>query len=227
MVAGARPRQLALALPHAENLSRDDFLEGPGNAAALALVERWPDWSNRVMLLAGPEGGGKSHLASIWSELAGSRVISAQALTPELVPSSLATGTLAVEDIDRGVVDERALFHLMNLARQDDAYVLMTSRRAPSTLAVELRDLMSRLRAVPVIEVAPPDDALLRALIVKLCADRQMLIDENLVSFLTTRIERSFAAARVAVELLDREGLRLGRPVTRALAAELLRQAVP
>ncbi len=227
MVAGARPRQLALALPHAENLSRDDFLEGPGNAAALALVERWPDWPNRVMLLAGPEGGGKSHLASIWSELAGSRVISAQALTPELVPSSLATGTLAVEDIDRGVVDERALFHLMNLARQDDAYVLMTSRRAPSTLAVELRDLMSRLRAVPVIEVAPPDDALLRALIVKLCADRQMLIDENLVSFLTTRIERSFAAARVAVELLDREGLRLGRPVTRALAAELLRQAVP
>ena len=227
MVAGAQPRQLALALPHAENLSRDDFLEGPGNAAALALVEQWPDWPNHIMLLAGPEGGGKSHLASIWSELAGARVISAQTLTPELVPSSLATGALVVEDIDRGAVDERALFHLMNLARQDDADVLMTSRSAPSLLAIELRDLMSRLRAVPVIEVTPPDDNLLRALIVKLCADRQMLIDESLVSFLATRIERSFAATRAAVELLDREGLRLGRPVTRALAAELLRQATP
>lgn len=227
MPAAAQPRQLALALPHAENLSRDDFLEGPGNAAALALVERWPDWPNRVMLLAGPEGGGKSHLGSIWSELAGARVISAQTLTSELVPSALATGALVVEDIDRDGADERALFHLMNLARQDDAYVLMTSRAAASTLAIGLPDLMSRLRAMPVIEVAPPDGALLRALIVKLCADRQMLIDESLVSFLVTRIERSFAAARAAVDLLDREGLRLGRPVTRALAAELLRQPAP
>lgn len=227
MAAVAQPRQLALALPHAESLSRDDFLEGPGNAAALALVDRWPDWPNPVMLLAGSEGCGKSHLATIWSEQAGARVISAQTLTPELVPSSLATGALVVEDIDRAPIDERALFHLMNLARQDDAFVLMTSRAAPAALPIDLRDLMSRLRAVPVIEVAPPDDNLVRALIVKLCADRQMQVDESLVSFLTTRIERSFAAVRAAVDLLDREGLRRGRSVTRALAAELLRQPAP
>lgn len=227
MAAGAHPRQLALALPHAERLSRDDFLEGEGNAAALALIDRWPDWPNRVMLLAGPEGCGKSHLATIWSERAGARVISAQALTRELVPSSLATGALVVEDIDRGEPDEPALFHLMNLARQDDAHLLMTSCIAPAAMAVGLRDLMSRLRAVPVIDVAPPDDALLRALIVKLCADRQMLVDESLVGYLATRIERTFAAARQAVDLLDREGLRLGRPVTRQLAAELLRHAEP
>jgi chromosomal replication initiation ATPase DnaA len=89
-------------------------------------------------------------------------------------------------------------------------------------LPVELRDLRSRLRAMPVVSLLPPDDQLFRALIVKFCADRQLAIDEALVSYLTTRIERSYAAVRQAVELLDREALRLGRPVTRALAAELL-----
>jgi chromosomal replication initiation ATPase DnaA len=225
LAAGAQPRQLALALPHAESLSRDDFLEGAGNAAALALIDRWPDWPNRVMWLMGPEGCGKSHLATIWAERAGARVISAQALTPDLVPSALATGALVVEDIDRGEINEAALFHLLNLARQDEADLLMTSRTAPAAMTIELRDLMSRLRAVPVIDMAPPDDALLRALIVKLCADRQMVVDESLVSYLATRIERTFAAAKQAIELLDREGLRLGRPVTRALATELLRHA--
>jgi len=119
----------------------------------------------------------------------------------------------------------RALFHLLNLARQDEAYVLMTARIPLSAFEVELRDLRSRLRAVPVVTLLPPDDLLLRALIVKFCADRQLTVDESVVSYLATRLERSSAAAREAVQLLDSEALRLGRPVTRALAAELLRDA--
>src|SRR5215467_12611912 len=93
-----QPRQFAFALPHAESLSRDNFLEGPANAAALALIDAWPEWPNRTMLLAGPEGSGKSHLAAIWAETAGARSISAHALSPLDVPASLATGALVVED---------------------------------------------------------------------------------------------------------------------------------
>jgi chromosomal replication initiation ATPase DnaA len=217
-----QPRQLAFALPHAESLSRDNFLEGPANAAGLGLVDSWPDWPNRVMLLVGPEGSGKSHLAAIWADEAGARATSAQALTAAAVPGALATGALVVEDLKPSEFDERALFHLLNLAREDGAFVLITSRIAPSALPVELRDLRSRLRAVPTVSLLPPDDQLFRALIVKFCADRQLSVDEAVVSFVATRIERSFAAARQAVELLDTEALRLGRPVTRALAAELL-----
>jgi chromosomal replication initiation ATPase DnaA len=113
----------------------------------------------------------------------------------------------------------------MNLAREDQASVLITSRLAPSAFDFELRDLRSRLRAVPTVSLLPPDDQLFRALIVKFCADRQLAVDETVVSYLATRIERSYAAVRQAVELLDTEALRLGRPVTRALAAELLRSA--
>jgi chromosomal replication initiation ATPase DnaA len=219
------PRQLAFALPHAESLTRDNFLEGPANAAGLALVDSWPEWPNRIMLLVGPEGSGKSHLAAIWAEQAGARSTSAHVLTPASVPAALATGALVVEDLNPSEVDERALFHLMNLAREDQAFTLITARGPPSAFQIELRDLRSRLRAVPTVSLLPPDDALFRALIVKFCADRQMAVDESVVSYLANRIERSYAAARRAVELLDSEALRLARPVTRALAAELLRNA--
>jgi len=218
-----QPRQLAFALPHAESLSRDNFLEGPANAAGLALIEAWPEWPNRIMLLVGPEGSGKSHLAAIWAEQAGARTISAHALAAAAVPGALATGALVVEDLNPTNFDERALFHLMNLAREDQAFVLITARAPPSAFQVELRDLRSRLRAVPTISLLPPDDALFRALIVKFCADRQMAVDEGVVSYLTSRIERSYAAVRHAVEMLDAEALRQGRPVTRPLAADLLR----
>jgi chromosomal replication initiation ATPase DnaA len=217
------PRQLALALPHAESLARDNFLEGPANAAGLALVNAWPEWPSRTMLVVGPEGSGKSHLAAIWAEQAGARSTTAHLLTADNLPGALATGTLVVEDLRARQFDERALFHLLNLVREEGAYVLITARTPPSAFEVELRDLRSRLRALPVVTLEEPDDQLFRALIVKYCADRQMAVDEAVISYLASRIERSYAAARQAVALLDTEALRQGRPVTRALAAELLR----
>ena len=227
-VAGSpHPHQLAFELSHAESLSRDNFLEGPANAAGLALIDSWPEWPNRIMWLAGPEGSGKSHLAAIWAEEAGARSTTANALTAAAVPEALATGALAVQDIKSKEFDERALFHLMNLAREENAYVLLTGRKPPVALDIELRDLRSRLRTVPVISLLPPDDQLFRALIVKFCADRQMKVDENVISYLATHLERSPAAARQVVELLDSEALRQSRPITRALAAELLRNAHP
>jgi len=225
-VAGrVQPRQLAFALPHAESLTRDNFQEGPANAAALALIDSWPEWPSRTMLLVGPKGSGKSHLATIWAEQAGARSTTAHALTAANVPAALATGALVVEDLNEATFDERALFHLLNLAREDQAHVLITARVAPTALEIELRDLRSRLRALPVVTIQPPDDQLFRALIIKFCADRQLPVDEALVGYLAARIERSYVAARQAVEFLDSEALRLGRPVTRALAAEVLRNS--
>jgi len=224
MTASVSPRQLLLALDHAESFAREDFLSGPSNAAALALIERWPDWPDRIVALSGPEGSGKSHLASIWLADAGARSIAARSLTRIDLPGAFATGALVVEDLEPGI-DEAALFHLLNLAREERAYVLITARVPPGALDVGIRDLASRLRAIPVVSVAPPDDALLRALIVKLGADRQLTMDEALVGYLANRIERSFAAARAAVLRLDEESLRLRRPVSKALAAELFRSS--
>jgi chromosomal replication initiation ATPase DnaA len=220
----AAPTQLALALDHAESLAREDFLTGPSNAAAMALIERWPDWPSRTVLLRGPEGSGKSHLAAIWARQSGARTLSPRALDGADVPIALVTGALVLENLAEGQFDEAALFHLLNLAREERAYVLITARTAPASWRIEVADLASRLRALPVVALTAPDDALLRAVIVKLFTDRQVVVDESLVSFLATRIERSFAAAREAVTRLDREALRLRRPITRALAVELFRE---
>ncbi|HKA79954.1 MAG TPA: chromosomal replication initiator DnaA [Xanthobacteraceae bacterium] len=215
------PRQLALALDHAESHAREDFLSGPSNAQALALIDSWPAWPHRTVMLTGPEGSGKSHLAAIWAQTAGARRIAARALDEAAVPNALATGALVVEDVAAGAFDERALFHLINLAREDGAFVLLTARTA--LMSVAICDLGSRLRALPVVALAPPDDALLRAVLVKLFADRQIAVDESLINYVAMRIERSFAAARAVVGLLDGEAMRQKRPVTRALAAEFLR----
>ncbi len=220
----SEPTQLALALDHAESLAREDFLAGPPNAAALALIERWPDWPSRTILLRGPEGCGKSHLAAIWARASGARTLSPRVLEGADVPIALATGALVLENLAEGCFDEAALFHLLNLAREERAYVLITARSAPANWRLEVPDLASRLRSLAVVALTAPDDALLRAVVVKLFADRQLSVDESLVSFLTTRIERSFVAARTAVEELDRAALRLKRPVTRALARELFRE---
>jgi chromosomal replication initiation ATPase DnaA len=223
MTASVSPRQLLLALDHTESFAREDFLSGPSNAAALVLIESWPDWPNRVMALIGPEGSGKSHLASIWAADVGARSISARSLSHLDLPAAFATGALVLEDLDSAGLDERALFHLLNLTREEAAYVLITARVAPGGLSVGIPDLASRLRAVPGVAVAPPDDALLRALIVKLGSDRQLMFDEALAGYLANRIERSFVAARAAVARLDEEALRQHRPVTKSLAAELFR----
>jgi chromosomal replication initiation ATPase DnaA len=217
------PRQLPLALGFSERFGREDFLAGPSNAAALALVERWPDWPARAVALVGPEGSGKSHLAAIWAKQAGARSIASHAIAPASVPVALATGALVIEDLREDACEEAALFHLINLAREQGDFLLVTARTPPSAWAMRLRDLASRLRALPVVTLAAPDDALLRAVMVKLFADRQLAVDEGLIGYLATRIERSFAAAREIVADLDREALRQKREVNRALAVELLR----
>jgi chromosomal replication initiation ATPase DnaA len=224
MSDSSSPRQLAFSLDHSENFAPEDFLTGPSNTAALALVQRWPDWPAHVMALVGPEGSGKSHLAAVWSTRAGAPTLPARALAEVDLPSVLATGALVVEDLAAEVVDERALFHLLNLAREEGAYMLLIARTPPAGWAVALSDLASRLRALPIVNVAAPDDALLRALLVKLFADRQLAVDESLIAYLVSRIERSFAAARNIVARLDREALSQQRPVTRALAVEVLRR---
>jgi chromosomal replication initiation ATPase DnaA len=216
------PRQLALALSFSESFAREDFLVGPANQSALDLIDRWPDWPARAIVLVGPEGAGKSHLAAIWAEWSGARFVAARGLGQSELPAQLATGALVLEDLCPGEFDERAVFHLLNLVREHEAHLMITARSAPAAWRISLPDLVSRLRALPTVALASPDDGLLRAVMVKLFADRQLAVDEDLLSYLLARMERSFAQARALVTLLDREALRRKRPLTRALAAEIM-----
>lgn len=217
-------RQLALNLPHAESFRRDDFLPDASNEAALALVDAWPTWPDRIAAIVGPPGSGKSHLAAIWAERSGARILDAASLDAAEVPRALVTGALVIEDLTPSQVDEPALFHLLNLSREDQAHILITAGKRLDLESYTLPDLVSRLRAVPSVTLGQPSDALIAAVLLKHFADRQLLVDEDTIAYLVPRIERSLSAVRATVARLDTAALSLGRRVTRPLATEILRE---
>lgn len=217
-----RPKQLALDLRLDPRFDAEDFLVSPSNERAYAYIERWPDWPDTILRLVGPRGSGKSHLAAIWAARAHAWTIDANDLVGERVPHLVSNGALVIEDADRAERDEPVLFHLLNLARERGCFVLLTSAAPLEQWGLRTPDLLSRLRLAPTVVIDPPDDALLKSVLVKLFVDRQLVVDTSVVDYLALRIERSLARAGDIVAALDREALSRGRRITRAMAAEIL-----
>ncbi len=218
------PRQLFFDLPLEPGMGREDFLVTASNRAAFEAVTRWPATPDdaHALALVGPPGAGRTHLAEIWRTEHGALRCSPDDLSVEAVPTLLARGALVLEDMPGRRLDETALFHLLNLARQEGAFVLLTATASPATWPMRLPDLRSRLAALPLVTLEPPDDELLRAVLVKLFADRQLRVDEKVVSYLLVRMERSLAAAARLVAALDAAALAERRNITRQLAARVL-----
>lgn len=212
--------QLVLDLAGGPSHTEEDFLVGPSNEDAYAAIEAWPDWSHGVMRLEGPRGSGKSHLAAIWAARAGAETRRAASVTGETVPDLVLAPALVLEDADFGPLDEPALFHLLNLARERAVPLLVTARTPPDAWGIATRDLLSRLRLAPAARLAPPDDALFKAVLVKLFVERQLVVDTSVVDYLALRLERSLAAAAEAVAALDAEALAQKRRITRPMAVD-------
>jgi chromosomal replication initiation ATPase DnaA len=217
MVSGAR--QLTIPLGHRPQLGRDDFLVSKSNRAALNVIESWPDWQNRLVILFGPPGAGKTHLVNIWAGLSGA--MDASKLSDDLHTSPPA---LYLENVDNGYVDATGLFHLINMAKESGRHLLMTARTPVSDWNIDLPDLTSRLRLATPVHLDAPDEPLLRQVLVKLFADRQLLVEKPVIDYLLKRMERSLAAARDLVEAMDHVALAENKKITRGLAARLIEQ---
>lgn len=213
--------QLSLDLGFRPALDRADFLLAPCNEAAVAWIDRWPQWPGPALTLWGPAGSGKTHLVEVWRARTKALSIVAEALTSASVPGLLgAAKAVAVDDADQA--DEEALLHLYNVLAEQRGHLLLASREPPSRWTIALADLRSRLLAAPAVAIEPPDDALLGAVLVKHFSDRQLRIGEDVIAYLLPRIERSFAAARAIVAALDEAALADQRAVTVRLARDVL-----
>ncbi|SMD09276.1 DnaA regulatory inactivator HdaA [Rhizobium sp. RU36D] len=212
--------QLPLAFTHAAAQGRDDLLVSSRMAAAVRLIDSWPNWPSPVVILVGPAGSGKSHLASVWRAASAAQDI--HPLEGEGSAAAAAAGPVLFEDADRVGFDDTALFHTINSVRENGTALLITARLWPLSWPVALADLRSRLKAATIIEIGPPDEALLSQLIVKLFADRQLHIDDRIVDYIVDRMDRSFDAAMILVERMDQLALSRRMRITRALAAEVL-----
>jgi chromosomal replication initiation ATPase DnaA len=214
-------RQLVLDLPHREAQGRGDFLVAPSNAAAVAWIDRWPEWPGPGLALYGPAGSGKSHLAAVWQARSGAAIVTAAALRAGRVEAQ----TCVFEEGEAALGDRQAaeaLFHLYNRIAARRGHLLLTGADAPARWPVALADLGSRLRALPAVEIKPPDDAMLAGLFAKLFCDRQLAVPGEVILYLVQRIERSCAAVARAVEALDRASLAERRPITLPLARTVL-----
>lgn len=214
-------RQLVFDLARAPGFDRDDFLVSTANEAAVAAVRAWPAWPSRSLLLVGPPGSGKSHLAAIWAADTGATFAS---LDAELSASLWDGGgrRVVLEDCDRGVIAETSLFHALNLAGETDGWLLLTARAVPQAWNVATPDLASRLRLATVAKIEKPDDELVKAVLVKLFADRQIMIDEDVVSYAARHCEQSLDAVNRFVAAVDEAALSTSRRITRPLAASTL-----
>ncbi|MAZ82590.1 MAG: hypothetical protein CME90_03150 [Hoeflea sp.] len=221
MPHNSKQGQIPLNFGHQPAAGREDLIESDRLSAVISLIDRWPDWPSPIVIVAGPTGSGKSHLASVWAEQSGAVPVLVD--RPDAVTLELAAaGPVLVEDVDRIGFDDTALFHLINAVRQNGTTLMMTSRLWPAAWNVKLPDLASRLKAATTVEIGEPDDELLAQVLVKLFADRQIVPDERVVSYLVSRMERSLDAARRIVARLDDLALSRQSKISRQLASEVL-----
>jgi chromosomal replication initiation ATPase DnaA len=219
--------QLAFDLPSRTGYTRADFFPSASNSAALSMVDAWAGWPSGKMLLIGPHGAGKTHLVHLWAHQVGAQVVAAQDLADMDVHGLAQGGAVAVEDAQNIVQSaETALFHLHNLL-SNAGHLLITARTPPRDWGLRLPDLLSRMQATAITQLSAPDETLMAAVLIKLFADRQITVPPNLIAYLPPRIERSIGAARDIVAALDARALAQGRPITRALAAELIAENMP
>lgn len=224
-----RARQFPLPFDHRPSLGGEDFLVAPCNAEAVAWIDRWPEWPGPALALAGAGASGKSHLAAVFSAKTGARRLDPGRLVATPATDLAADESpLVFDDADRIAGDdaaERAMFHLLNALVGSRGRLLLTGATAPARWPVRLRDLASRLAAVPVAEIGAPDDGVMTALLVKLFADRQMRVEADVIAYMVARMERSFAAARALVAAVDARALADRRAVTVPLVRDVMGQA--
>ncbi|MDH3580780.1 MAG: DnaA/Hda family protein [Hyphomicrobiales bacterium] len=218
--------QLVFELPHRPALGADDFLVSECNATAVRLVDAWPAWSHNIHVIVGPAGCGKSHLANVWRLNSRAQMVANDIPGMDALDSLATAPALVLEDAERAGIEEKTLFHLINLCNENDLPLLMTARILPADWPVSLPDLISRLRSFPVISIGPPDDDLLRAVLVKHFDDRQLSVAPQVISFLTTRMERSMDFAGRLVEAIDKASLEAGRKITRQFASQVLEELI-
>ena len=214
---------MPLDLAVSPKLTREDIIIGKSNRAAVEIVDLWPAWQSPVVVLAGPKGSGKTHLVKAWEAQANAVRLDCAKIA--FFPTS--SQAFLMEDIGETALDETALFHLVNSIREHGGSLLLTSKLRPSSWNIALPDLKSRLQSATVVEIAEPDDALLLAVLAKLFADRQVIVEANVSEYLVTRMERSFSEAVRIVALLDALALEKKTRITRSLAASIFTASDP
>jgi DnaA regulatory inactivator Hda len=224
-------QQIPLDLGHRPAHGLQDFLVAPSNQNAVSWIDRWPEWPGPAIVIYGPASCGKSHLAAVWKNKANAKYVKANHINEQQADEIARLGeNLVIDRVDLLIGDrsaETTLFHLYNIFKEDNRFLMLTSRMPPAAAAFQIPDLASRLRAAPSVAIESPDDELLAALLVKLFSDRQLQIGCDAINYIVPRMERSFSAAYDLVKKADHLALSEKRPVSIPLLRRILLSSEP
>lgn len=216
--------QLHFTFDHRPAMGQEDFLVAPCNEQAVKWIDSWPDWAGPALCLHGPTGCGKTHLAHVWQARSDAVMLEAQEIAGRTPEDLLSGATCCIIENADGDVDHPALLHLYNVVRERQGYLLLTAQQPPARWSISLDDLRSRLMAASAVQIGKPDEGLVGAVMIKLFADRQILIGKDVLVYLVMRIERSFEVARQVVDAVDSAALASHRRLTVPLARDVLRR---
>ncbi len=216
-------KQIPMEFAFRSALGREDFLVTEQNKAAITWIDKWPEWSDPFLLVVGPMGAGKSHLAQVWAKNSNAMILHSSDLKDLDINalSQIASQNIILEDIDAHTA-EQPFFHLYNLIKENSRFLLMTSRESTRDWNIQLPDLKSRLGAIQIAKIEQPDDSLFAAILLKLFTDRQITVAPEVIQYLITRLERSFSSALEAVTMIDSLSLSEKKRVTIPLVKRVL-----
>ena len=214
--------QLTLDFEHRTALSSEDFLVADCNRDAISWIDVWPNWPTPVLVIFGPVGSGKSHLAAVFAAYSGAKKVTVNEF--DFARSNF-NSDLIIEDVDSMLCSDQevSLLHMYNAVKETSHRILMTATAPPARWGITLPDLRSRMNAAISVEIGPPEDSLIVALLVKIFADRQVQVSSDVIIYAASRMERSFLAVQQIVDNADRMALSSNKKITVALMKQVLK----
>ena len=219
-------KQLYFEMPNKTALGIEDYIITDSNNFAFDLIIKMVKGEINFGLISGPPYSGKTHLSKILIKNASNyKALYIDRDYQNILDKFESSDILILENIDKVKYDksEQDLFHIINLVKENNKKLLMTSRKRISEIDLNLEDLKSRLNSILEAKIKEPDDELMRLILVKIFNDKQLKINPNIIDFLVSRLERSYESINLFIEKIDKFSLEKGKKITIPLINDLLK----
>ena len=216
-------QQLIFNFPFKKTYLSQDFYISKNNFNAFKLIESWPQWPSRFINIFGPKGCGKTHLTNIISSKISSVIISPEKIDENIISKFKTKECLIIDDFDNDI-EENLLYSIINLAVQDNKYLIISSPISLKKFKINLKDLNSRFTSFIEVGIDLPTDDLIKVILTKNFSDKQITISKKNIDYILNNIDRSYEKINSFSNLVDNLSLEKAKPINLKLIKDVLKK---